>query len=55
MAGQLGFHRLPVPHQKHAHVVVPRRLDRTFDLWLGGAVGAHRVQSYDAWHGLLKA
>ena len=34
------------------HIVMPRRLDRPFDLGLGPAVGAHRVQGYDAWHGV---
>jgi hypothetical protein len=34
---------------------VPRRLDRTFDLRLGVAVRTHRVQGYDAWHGMRLA
>src|SRR5580658_3243623 len=34
------------------HIVMPRRLDCPFDLGLGPAVGAHRVQGYDAWHGV---
>ncbi len=40
------------PDQQDAHVIVPRRLDRTFDLRLGPAVRTHRVQGYDAWHGV---
>src|SRR5580658_5950850 len=34
------------------HIVVPRRLDCPFDLGLRPAVRAHRVQGYDAWHGV---
>ena len=37
-------------YEQHANVVVPRRLDRTFDLRLRPAVRTHRVQSYDARH-----
>src|SRR5271167_407024 len=32
-------------------IVMPRRLDCPFDLRLGPAIRAHRVQGYDAWHG----
>src|SRR5580698_2258556 len=32
-------------------IVMPRRLDCPFDLRLGPAVRAHRVQGNDAWHG----
>jgi hypothetical protein len=32
---------------------VPRRMDRAFDLGPGPAVRAHRVQGYDAWHGVV--
>src|SRR5580704_16730787 len=31
---------------------MPRRLNCTFDLRLWPAVRAHRVQGYDAWHGV---
>ena len=33
-------------------IVVPCRLDCPFDLGLRPAVRAHRVQGYDAWHGV---
>src|ERR1700694_6348142 len=33
-------------------IVMPRRLDCPFDLRLWPAVRAHRVQGYDAWHGV---
>src|ERR1022692_1459147 len=33
-------------------VIVPGRLDCAFDLRLGPAIRAHRVQRYDAWHGV---
>src|SRR5580692_2129554 len=33
-------------------IVVPRRLDCAFDLRFWPAVRAHRVQGYDAWHGV---
>jgi hypothetical protein len=39
------------PNQKNANPVVPRGLNRTFDLRLRRPVRAHRVQGYDAWHG----
>ena len=39
--------------QKDADVVVPRRLNRAFDLRLRRPVGTHRVQGYDAWHGVV--
>src|SRR5579863_2448270 len=40
------------PDQQHANVAVPHRLNRAFDLGLWPAVRTHRVQSYDAWHGV---
>src|ERR1700733_4169170 len=33
-------------------IVMPRRLHSAFDLSLWPAVRAHRVQGYDAWHGV---
>jgi|SRR5271155_5432646 len=34
------------------HIIMPRCLDGPFDLRLRPAVRAHRVQGYDAWHGV---
>ena len=42
--------RLPA-HQQHASTIVPGGLDGAFDLRLGGPIGTHRVEGYDAWHG----
>jgi hypothetical protein len=53
MFGQLGLDEFAAADEEDTNVVVPCRLDRAFDLRLGSTVRAHRVQSYDAWHGLL--
>src|ERR1700690_534853 len=34
------------------NIVVPRRVDCALDLRFGPAIRAHRVQGYDAWHGV---
>ena len=44
---QLGF----TTDEQGVDAVVPGRLNRTFDLRFRRPVRAHRVQSYDAWHG----
>ena len=38
--------------QQHARAELTGGLDRALDFGLRGAVGTHRIQSYDAWHGV---
>src|SRR5262249_54078384 len=34
----------------HAHVIVTSGEDGAFDLWFGGLVSPHRIDSDDGWH-----
>src|SRR5690349_3613114 len=52
MSRQFRFHSFFTAHENHAQPVLPRRLDRAFDLRLRGTVRTHRVQRYHAWHGV---
>src|SRR5581483_4079187 len=39
--------------QNDLHAILPCGLERAFDLRLGRPVRSHRVQGYDAWHGMI--
>src|SRR5581483_7559883 len=51
MAFQFSTNGLFRADKSDTNAILPRRLDRTFDLRLRRPVRTHCVQSYDAWHG----
>jgi hypothetical protein len=50
MAVEFRLDGLFAPDEEDGNSILPRGLDRTFDLRLGRSIGTHRVQRYDAWH-----
>src|SRR5581483_5266838 len=46
-------HHLLAADENDLHAILPSGLERAFDLRLGRPVRTHRVQGYDAWHGMI--
>src|SRR5438445_9177773 len=42
------------PYKPDVNSVLPRRVNRALNFRLRRAVGTHRVQGYDAWHGEMR-
>ena len=49
---ELALHNGLIADQQNPMAKLPGRLDCAFDLRFRPAVRAHRVQGYDAWHGV---
>jgi hypothetical protein len=51
---EFSFDHSMLTDQSDMNAILPCRVDRTFDLGLRRAVRTHRVQSYDAWHEIVR-
>jgi hypothetical protein len=51
---QFSFYNSLLTNQSDMNAILPGGVDRTFDLGLRRAVRTHCVQSYDAWHEIVR-